>query len=188
MQIPKARASFAGISDSGRSSHPLRRRKTEHIDAGCENIQRELQEGDPALFLFPVFFRQDLGRVIEAVEIIGKLVNIGAYAVRSDLPVSAVHHSIKTGEIAHKILLRLACGAADHAVLCGRASFLSRILGQDGFDPHDRVQDIGTRVTLERRESLDVEDVILGGLIGEIAVLEGRKSDLHSLSPDWTRS
>ena len=50
--------------------------------------------------------------------------------------------------------------------------------GQDGLDAHHGVHDIGAGVAFKSGEAVDVENVVLVGLVGQVAVLDGRQTHL----------
>ena len=57
-----------------------------------------------------------------------------------------------------------------HGIIAG----LFLILGQDGLDPDDGVEDIGAGVALEGGEPIHIKGIVLGGQVGKVAVFQGR--------------
>ena len=51
------------------------------------------------------------------------------------------------------------------------------ILVQNRLDTNDGVKDVWSRISLKRGEPVNIEDVILACLVGEVAVLDGCKRD-----------
>ena len=99
--------------------------------------------------------------------------------MRRDLCIRIVHHRAKSRQVRHKILLGFALRQADPEIRQVSSSCRG-ILAENGLDPYDGVQDIRTCVSLERSESLDIENIVLRGLVGQISVFEGCESDLLS--------
>ena len=88
--------------------------------------------------------------------------------MRRKLLEAGKHHIAVPGEGEHQGLLRLCGRRKDLAILCiftGIAVFLS-----DGVDSRDRVENIRTCISLKGSKSVDIEDIVLCGLVREIAV------------------
>ena len=115
--------------------------------------------------------------MVEAVEVIGQLIDVSADAVRCALLVSALHHGSESGDVLHQTLLGFALRLRDLQL---RRIFASRrlILGQNRLDPDNRVQDVRAGISLEGGELLGVENIILGCLVRQISVLDGGKCHL----------
>ena len=112
--------------------------------------------------------------MVETVEGVGKIINIGTDLVRRDLLKGILHHAVETGNLQHQRFLAVVGCLVDGDSLQAVSGLL--IFVQDGFDPDDRVQDIRTGISLEGSESVKVKDIILAGLVGKIAVFDGGKA------------
>ena len=108
--------------------------------------------------------------MIEAVEVIRKLVDIGTQTVRRQILIGVFHDGVELGDVQHQRLFLCALGFADLYRKRCRAAAL-RVLVQDRLDPDNGVQDVRAGVALEGRKALDIKDIILGGLVGEVSVL-----------------
>ena len=53
------------------------------------------------------------------------------------------------------------------------------VFRQNGLDTDDGIENVGAGVALEGGEALQIEVVILGGLVAEIAVFQGGKGDFR---------
>ena len=137
-----------------------------------------MEKGDPGLFLRLVLFSEDLCGVVEGVEVVGQLVNVGADPVGCAVGVGAFHHGVKAGYVHHEFLLHGACGYAGpegSGVLCAG---LSGVALQNGAHADDGVQDVRAGISFEGGEFFNIENIVLGGLVGQVAVLEGGQGHL----------
>ena len=109
--------------------------------------------------------------MVEAVDRSGQLIDVGADHVGRGIPVGDLQVVGEPGDGQHQILLRSCLRRQD------RRGFFA-VAGEDGLHTDDGVEDIGAGVALEGGEAVDVKDVVLGSLVGEVAVLEGRHGNL----------
>src|SRR5699024_9704788 len=100
--------------------------------------------------------------------------------MRRFLFVSVLHSASELRKLQHEILLAVVHRRQKLRVL--HCSALFSVTVQDGFDPDNGIKNIRTCISLERSKAVDIENIILGGLIGQVAVLNGGKThDLRRL-------
>ena len=116
--------------------------------------------------------------MIEAVEVIGQIIDIGTEPVRRIFLPRILHRPGESGERLLERLFSPAPGRPDPEFCQIHSAVLLLIFCQNRLDPHHRVEDIRTRISLERAELLNVEHIVLRGLVGEIAVLQRSHGDL----------
>ena len=114
--------------------------------------------------------------MIEFIERIGNLINILAELMRSDLFAGGCDHIIRSGQLQLKILLTVADSSSKCRRNYGRTGCLT-IFRQDRLDTNDRVQNIWAGVAFEGNKAIYIENIVLGRLIGQIAVLQRSQTD-----------
>ena len=111
--------------------------------------------------------------MIELVRGDGQLVDIGADHIRRGVAAGCAERIGKTRQDQHKLLLLC---ALRREKLCLRD--VSVILGENGLDADDRIQQIRAGVSLEGGEAIQIEHIILGREVGKVAVFERGQRDL----------
>ena len=112
--------------------------------------------------------------MIEMVKVIGQIINIAADLMRRFFFKGVLHHRIKAGKFQHQRFLALA-DSLFNLPFFQRTAVLSKPV-QNGLNPYDRVQNIRARISLKRSEAIHIKHVILGCLIGQISVFDGRQT------------
>ncbi len=92
--------------------------------------------------------------------------------MRCTLLICSRHHGAEPCDVLHQRLLRLAAGRCNGELLRLPAA-CRPVFGQDGFDADNGIQDVRPRIPLKGGELLRIENIILGGLVGKIAVFDG---------------
>ena len=110
--------------------------------------------------------------MVELVDTAGKLVDVGADQIGSGGLQGGFHGGSEFGDGEHQVL---GMGVGGH--LNGQV-LVCAVLCDDGLDADDGVEDIRTGVALEGGEAVHIEDIVLGGLIAQVAVLQGGQGDL----------
>src|SRR5699024_2173028 len=113
----------------------------------------------------------DPGLVIKTVKGVGHLIDISADLMRRFLFVSVLHSASELCKLQHEILLAVVHRRQKLRVL--HCSALFSVTVQDGFDPDNGIENIRTCISLERSKAVDIKNIILGGLIGQVSVLNG---------------
>ncbi len=108
--------------------------------------------------------------MVEVVECIGQVVNIGANPVGRLLLRRALYHGaeLHQGHFQH-FFRKVACL---QECLFLQLSSLLLIFVQNGLDSHNGVENIRSRISLKRGEPVNVEHIILGNLVGKIPVFQ----------------
>ena len=109
--------------------------------------------------------------MIETVKFVGQIINVGTDLMGRDLLISLIDRGSKPGQFQHQALFTVAGCQSDLRVFQTAAGSL--IFGEDRFDPDNRVQNIGTGVSLKGSKFVHIKNVILGSLIGQISVFDG---------------
>ena len=109
--------------------------------------------------------------MIEPVKCIGQIIDIGAYLVGRKLFIYIFHDTVEPGQLPHERLLALIFAFHDPGIRC--LSPLLPVFLQDGLDPDDGIQDIGAGISLRGCKAVHIKDIILGRLVGQVAVFDG---------------
>ena len=105
--------------------------------------------------------------MVELVGGAGQVVDIGADGVGRAVPVGLPQTVRTAGQGQHQVGSLLGFRRQQ-----GVGLHLAGILGQDGLDPDDGIENIGAGIALKGGKALQVEDIILGGLVAQVAVLQ----------------
>ena len=147
-------------------------REAQNTDTGFQNVLCQTDEGDVAGLQFSVFLGEDTGLVIELVDAAGQLVDVGADHVGGFGLQGGFQTGTELGDGQHQILGLGVGGSLDGQVLpCA-------VAGQDGLDTDDGVENVRTGVALKSGEALQIEVIVLGGLVGKITVFQGSQSGI----------
>ena len=106
--------------------------------------------------------------MIKAVECIGNLINICTDFMRSFFLKCTLDHASKSTELKHQVFLTAV--RCRKYLTCFKVSACFHITVQDGFDTNDCIKDVRTCISLERGEAVYIKNIILGSLIGKIAI------------------
>ena len=119
--------------------------------------------------------------MIELVEGVRQLIDISADLMGRQLVKGILQHAIEAGQYQLQRLLAVIFRCRNPS-LCQIAA-LSLILVQNGLNPYDGIQDIGSGIALKGGKAVDIKDIVLGRLIGQVAVLDGGKTDFSGSLP-----
>ena len=157
------------------------------MNALGEHAPGEHQERKIALLLLRIRLCQNLHIMIEGIEGIGQRENIGTDFVGRELRPGTLQLILVPGQQGLQLVTALLsdgqnpeiAGMGMDIVLhgCDLCALLLRVLPENGADAHDGIQNIGTGVSLKGGELIKVKDIVLGGLVGEIAVLQRCQTD-----------
>ena len=118
--------------------------------------------------------------MIKFVKAVRQLIDIGADLVGSKLLEGVLQNSVEPGQHQLQRLLALILRRRDPARVQGAA--LSLIFIQDGLDADDGIQNVRTCISLKGGKPVDIKHIILGRLIGQVAVFDsGQAHDLRGL-------
>lgn len=102
--------------------------------------------------------------MIERVHRAGKLIDIGADLAGHGISERGFQTGRQPCDGQHQFLLQFRVRRADGQML-PVAEF-----GQDALDPHNGIENIRPGIAFKRRKAIQVKDIILGGLVGQVAV------------------
>ena len=148
--------------------HLIRCLESKQINTCLKHSLGQLQKTDIGFLLRLILFTEDLGLMIKAVECIGNLINICTDFMRSFFLKCTLDHTSKSTELKHQVLLAAVRCRKD--LTCFKISACFHITVQDGFDTNDCIKDVRTCISLERGEAVYIKNIILGSLIGKIAI------------------
>ena len=112
--------------------------------------------------------------MVELVDAACQLVDISADQVGSGGLECVFQGGAKLGDGQHQIL-----GVGVGRCLNGQV-LPGAVLCQNGLDAHDGVEDIGAGVAFKGGKAVHVKDIVLGGLVAQVAVFQGSQSDFGS--------
>ena len=114
--------------------------------------------------------------MVELVEGIGQLIDISTNLVGCQLVEGILQRAVETGQSQLQRLLAIIFRCRNPSLR--QIATLGLILVQDGLNPYDGVQDIRSGIALKGGKAVDIKDIILGRLVGQVAVLDGGQANL----------
>ena len=119
--------------------------------------------------------------MVKLVERVRQIINVRTDLMGRSFLTGTVHHCIEAAQLTHQIFFGSALCLLQTQVF--QALSLLLILGKDRFNTHDCIQNIRTRVSLEGSEAINIENIVLRSLIGQISVFDcGKTDDFGDLS------